>query len=185
MKYALAVLFIIVFVAMSVSQASSSSIGVEKHGSWAAGPVSSSMEKKLLSSLQALKDASQAKEESASENDSQYTAEETSINASALNSSPSINLTASGNSSATNATLLNSSLSSIAASSPDAGAFSLSGNSTVNSQGVSADTNGRVKGFWGMQASQKGFGKSGIDSRTMLSGDFDVEKTVKFQDRSS
>jgi len=49
------------------------------------------------------------------------------------------------------------------------------------SQSVGSDVNTNFGGgFWSLEASRGGFGRDGINSRTYLSGDFDIEKDVIF-----
>lgn len=50
-------------------------------------------------------------------------------------------------------------------------------------EGMLSDTKGGVNGFWSIQARKQGFGRSGISSRTVLSGSFEVEKRVQFAER--
>jgi hypothetical protein len=116
-----------------------------------------------------------------------------------LNNSSGINKTAT-NSSAVNSTVINSTTinstddnsTTINASAEDAatlksagdsGAVSLSGSSSVSPHEVGSSSKANFNGFWGMEANQEGIGKSGINSKTFLSGDFEVDKTVQFQDR--
>jgi len=46
-----------------------------------------------------------------------------------------------------------------------------------------ASSNGRLNGYYGFTASRHEIGKSGIDSRMFLSGNFEMDNTVKFQDQ--
>jgi len=46
-----------------------------------------------------------------------------------------------------------------------------------------ASTRGNFKGFYGMTASRHEIGKSSIDSGMFLSGNFEMEKSVRFQDQ--
>ncbi len=50
-------------------------------------------------------------------------------------------------------------------------------------QNVGSNTEGRFKGYYGMTASRHEIGKSGINSHMFLSGNFEMDKTVKFQDQ--
>ncbi|MDM7913514.1 MAG: hypothetical protein QUS09_10495, partial [Methanotrichaceae archaeon] len=98
-----------------------------------------------------------------------------------------VNTTA-DNSTETNTTAINASAEDGAYSEAEggsgaAGAVSFSGNSSVSPQEVGSNSKASFNGFWGMEASQKGIGKIDISSRTFLSGGFEVDKTVKFQDR--
>ena len=56
------------------------------------------------------------------------------------------------------------------------------GNSPAG-QNAGASSKGSFKGFYGMTASRHEIGKSGIDSSMLLSGNFEMEKSVKFQDQ--
>ena len=56
------------------------------------------------------------------------------------------------------------------------------GNSPAG-QNAGASSKGSFKGFYGMTASRREIGKSGIDSNMLLSGNFEMEKSVKFQDQ--
>ncbi|MCX6674668.1 MAG: hypothetical protein NTY37_12930 [Methanothrix sp.] len=55
--------------------------------------------------------------------------------------------------------------------------------SLSNSSNVGSSTKGSFNGYYGMTASRHEMGKSGIDSRMFLSGNFEMDKTVKFQDQ--
>lgn len=112
-----------------------------------------------------------------------------SLNNSELNNSTAINLSA-VNLTEINSTEINSTAINASAKAGDsieaegsAGSVSLLGSSSASSQGVASESKASMKGFWGMEANQNGIGKSDINSKTYLSGDFDVDKTVKFQDR--
>ena len=56
------------------------------------------------------------------------------------------------------------------------------GNSPAG-QNAGSSSKGSFKGFYGMTASRHEVGKSGIDSSMFLSGNFEMEKSVKFQDQ--
>ncbi|MDD1762605.1 MAG: hypothetical protein LUQ59_10270 [Methanothrix sp.] len=56
------------------------------------------------------------------------------------------------------------------------------GNSPAG-QNAGASSKGSFNGFYGMTASRHEIGKSGIDSSMFLSGNFEMEKSVKFQDQ--
>lgn len=102
----------------------------------------------------------------------------TAINVTATNSSAV-------NSSEINSTTTNASAEDAPASKSEVnpGTVSFSGNSSVSPHEVGSDSKASFNGFWGMEANQRGIGKSGINSKTYLSGDFEVDKTVQFQDR--
>jgi hypothetical protein len=97
------------------------------------------------------------------------------------------------NATATNATAINESLlnasslnslslnaSSLNASSDNES--SLSDTSSVSAKGVSSEDKSTVKGFWSMAANKQSSMGSGVHSSTSLSGDFDVDKTVKISE---
>ena len=46
--------------------------------------------------------------------------------------------------------------------------------------GIHLNNQGSVNGFWSMQSSRHGAGRSGINDRMVLSGDFNVQKSVSF-----
>lgn len=56
-------------------------------------------------------------------------------------------------------------------------------NSPAGLQNVGSGSEGRFKGYYGMTASRHEIGKSGINSHMFLSGNFEMDKTVKFQDQ--
>ena len=57
----------------------------------------------------------------------------------------------------------------------------LSGSAAPREMGSSST--GKYNGFYGVEASRHEMGKSDIKSKTLLSGGFEVDKTVQFQDR--
>lgn len=98
------------------------------------------------------------------------------------------------NSSSMNSSALNPSVASLPADSGNRSASSetekeASHEGTLNESGyagpevIGADSRTSFKGFYGITASQHEMGKNDIDSRTLLSGTFSMDKTVKFQDR--
>lgn len=107
-----------------------------------------------------------------------------SINSTAVNNSTAINSTT-VNSTEINTTAINGSAKGEDSVEAKGGSdsVSLSGSSSATPQGVASDSKASFKGFWGMEAKQKVIGKNGINSKTFLSGDFEVDKTVSFQDR--
>lgn len=50
-------------------------------------------------------------------------------------------------------------------------------------QNIGSSSEGRLKGYYGMTAARHEIGKSGINSHMFLSGDFEMDKAVKFQDQ--
>jgi len=56
-------------------------------------------------------------------------------------------------------------------------------NSSAVPQNVGSSSKGNFKGFYGMTDSRHEMGKSGINSHMFLSGTFEMDKTVKFQDQ--
>ena len=53
----------------------------------------------------------------------------------------------------------------------------------IATQQIGGSVSGAVNGFWGLQSSQHQMGGNDINSRTFLSGGFEVDKSVKFSDR--
>lgn len=115
-----------------------------------------------------------------------------------INNSSAMNLTA-NNSSSINSSVLSSADinltdgsqtngvsaagAAVSMSNGGSGASSISGNSSASPQEVGSNSKASFNGYWGMEAKQGGIGKSDINSRTFLSGGFEVDKTVQFQDR--
>lgn len=58
----------------------------------------------------------------------------------------------------------------------------INANSSANLQSVGPVSSGG-SGYYGMTASRHEIGKSGIDSRMFLSGNFEMDRAVKFQDQ--
>jgi len=56
-------------------------------------------------------------------------------------------------------------------------------NSSASEQNVGASSRGSFDGYYGMTASRHEMGKSGVNSHMFLSGNFEMDKSVKFQDR--
>jgi hypothetical protein len=79
------------------------------------------------------------------------------------------------NSTSDNNSIINSIISPLGNSSP--------ANSPAGMQNVGSSSEGKFKGFYGMTASRHEIGKSGIDSHMFLSGNFEMDKTVKFHDQ--
>ena len=53
----------------------------------------------------------------------------------------------------------------------------------ANLQNVGSSSKGKFNGYYGMTASRHEMGKSGINSHMFLSGTFEMDKAVKFQDQ--
>ncbi len=96
------------------------------------------------------------------------------------------------NSTPSNSTLDNTSITSLGNSSlidssadqkADAGKFDANSNSPAGRQNVGANSKARFKGYYGMTASRHEISKSGINSQMFLSGNFEMDKTVKFQEQ--
>ena len=81
------------------------------------------------------------------------------------------------NNSLNNSSLQNSS----AANVSDANEFDT--NSLAGRQKVGSSSKALFNGYYGMTASRHEMGKSGIKSKTFLSGNFEMDNTVKFQDQ--
>ncbi|MCK9566133.1 MAG: hypothetical protein M0Q43_08810, partial [Methanothrix sp.] len=65
----------------------------------------------------------------------------------------------------------------------DADAIKFDANSSAGLQNVGSSTKGSFDGYYGITASRHEMSKSSVDSRMFLSGTFEMDKTVKFQDR--
>ena len=81
------------------------------------------------------------------------------------------------NNSLNNSSLQNTS----AANVSDANEFDT--NSLAGRQKVGSSSKALFNGYYGMTASRHEMGKSGIKSKTFLSGNFEMDNTVKFQDQ--
>jgi hypothetical protein len=88
------------------------------------------------------------------------------------------------NSTKTNSTSGNSTLDNKSIISPSGNSSLFNdANSPAGLQNVGSSSEGRFKGYYGMTASRHEMGKSGINSNMFLSGNFEMDKTVKFQDQ--
>lgn len=85
----------------------------------------------------------------------------------------------SNNSSVDNSSLNDSSLDNSVSNHP----ATSSGNITAGQQGVASDSRASFNGYYGITASRHEMGKSDIKSSMQLNGAFEVDKSVKFQDR--
>jgi hypothetical protein len=56
-------------------------------------------------------------------------------------------------------------------------------NNQSGQMNVGSSSKGSYGGYYDMTASRHEMGKSGIDSKMFLSGNFEMDKTVKFQDQ--
>jgi hypothetical protein len=157
MKAIILVLFILVAIA-SVFQVAIGSPDFQGLKPWSSNSNmdTNSIEAKLSEALQSLK-----------------AAQESNTNDNPLNSSSINNLSAT-NSSGLNKTAANSFMNNPLQKSME---------QLVSPQEVGSNSKASFNGFWGMEAKQEGIGKSGVNSKTFLSGDFEVDKTVQFQDR--
>jgi hypothetical protein len=183
MKAIILVLFILVAIA-SVFQVAIGSPDFQGLKPWSSNSNmdTNSIEAKLSEALQSLKAAQES-------NTNDNPLNSSSINNLSATNSSGLNKTAANSSAAnstkTNSTAINSSDEDDAQlkTEGDSGAVSLSGSSSVSPQEVGSNSKASFNGFWGMEAKQEGIGKSGVNSKTFLSGDFEVDKTVQFQDR--
>ncbi|MCX6675709.1 MAG: hypothetical protein NTW84_04740 [Methanothrix sp.] len=112
-------------------------------------------------------------------------------------SSPHINGTGLNNSSQNNNSLSNASFIDPSAINASEQNSSLTKNPTANGKSpksallsgsaapreMGSSSTGKYNGFYGVEASRHEVGKSDIKSKTLLSGGFEVDKTVQFQDR--
>lgn len=55
--------------------------------------------------------------------------------------------------------------------------------SVTDDHKIGSGSAGRFKGYYGMTAARHEIGKSGINSHMFLSGEFEMDKSVKFQDQ--
>lgn len=92
----------------------------------------------------------------------------------ALNNSTAISPNIGINRTFDNSSALNSSLNSSTARVADA---------IEDGQNAGSSSKTSFSGYYGMTASRHEMGKSGINSRTFLSGTFEMDNTVKFQDQ--
>ena len=81
------------------------------------------------------------------------------------------------NNSFNNSSLQNSSAAKVS------GANEFDTNSLAGRQNVGSSSKASFNGYYGMTASRHEMGKSGIKSKTFLSGNFEMDNTVKFQDQ--
>ncbi len=65
------------------------------------------------------------------------------------------------------------------------GGSTITDGTEVSPQEIGTSTKGVSNGFWGIQASKHVMGQSDIKSKMFLSGNFDVDKTVKFSNQGS
>jgi hypothetical protein len=98
-----------------------------------------------------------------------------SINESAYGSFNNSSSNSSNNNSSLNDSSLDNSVSNPPATS--------SGSITAGQQGVASDSKASFNGYYGITASRHEMGKSDIKSSMQLNGAFEVDKSVKFQDR--
>ncbi len=111
-----------------------------------------------------------------------------------LPSRPPLNSTE-ANSTSGNSTLDNNSIISPPGNSPilnsddqraDAGRIDANdANSPAGRQNVGSSSKALFNGYYGMTATRHEMGKSGIKSKMFLSGNFEMDKTVKFQDQGA
>jgi hypothetical protein len=83
------------------------------------------------------------------------------------------------NNSLDNSSLQNSSAAKVS------GANELDANSLAGRQNVGSNSKALFNGYYGMTATRHEMGKSGIKSKMFLSGNFEMDKTVKFQDQGA
>lgn len=82
-----------------------------------------------------------------------------------------------------NSELNNSSLNSTLRADSALNRSTLSGETSASPKGVATDSKTSFNGYYGITASRHEMGKSDIKSSTQLSGAFEIDKSVKFQDR--
>lgn len=179
MKGAIYVIFLLIsasalaVVSASMENPSVGNLWPEGPHVWSSNANTKSMEDKFAEALQALKAAKEAGSQNRADASKAGAPgqEEMPLN----NSSPNAAMRNSSNSSALASFVNNSSI-----VSAEAAPF-FNGS---DQQKVGAGSRGSFQGFYGLTASRHEMGKSDIRSRMFLSGDFDVDKTVSFTDRS-
>ena len=62
------------------------------------------------------------------------------------------------------------------------GGTTMTTSSSLSPNDVNTNTQGSFQGYWGMEANKHTIGGPKIHSRTFLTGNFDVDKTVKFSE---
>lgn len=176
MKALIAILLIMIGTAMAIDGPGSMAAG-QVHAS-AADLDSQKMEARLLDALQGL--GTRGPQGIPALDASNGSSNKTAGNSSALNKTAVPNL---------NASALN--LTSIPGagnlSTPDSKAISAPGStltteSSISPHDMGSNTQGAVQGFWGIEANKHTMGGPKIHSKTVLHGNFDVDKTVKFQE---
>jgi hypothetical protein len=65
------------------------------------------------------------------------------------------------------------------------GADEFDTNSPAGQQNIGSSSKASFNGYYGMSAIRHEMGKSGIKSKMFLSGNFEMDKTVKFQDQGA
>lgn len=104
--------------------------------------------------------------------------------ASTQNDKSAFNNSSADNSSLDNSILNSSSLNdTLRADSAALNKSTLSGETSASPQGVATDSKTSFNGYYGITASRHEMGKSDIKSSTQLRGAFEIDKSVKFQDR--
>jgi len=183
MKALIAILLIMIGTATAIDGPGSIAAGLI-HAS-AADPDSQRMEAKLLNALQGLGTGSDRSTKDVPALDAIGPSNDSS-NKTAGNSS-AMNLSAIQGGTNTSALNLTSVPGAKNTSAPDSRTISGPGStvtteSSISPHDVGSNTQGAVKGFWGIEANKHTMGGPKIHSRTFLTGNFDVDKTVKFQE---
>ncbi|MHC1686787.1 MAG: hypothetical protein AB9879_03635 [Methanothrix sp.] len=110
-------------------------------------------------------------------------ANKTSQLAAASEGKSALNNSRQDNSELNNSSLNNSSLNDTIRSDSALNRSTLSGETSASPTGVATDSKTSFNGYYGITASRHEMGKSDIKSSTQLSGAFEIDKSVKFQDR--
>jgi hypothetical protein len=106
------------------------------------------------------------------------------ININNINNTNSTNSTNSTNGSSANSFPLNTPISQAAAGNDvDRKADEANASILAGKQNIGSGSKERFSGYYGMTASRHEIGKSDINSHMFLSGNFEMDKTVKFQDQ--
>ncbi len=171
MKLIMAALLILMAAAVMAQAVSSAAFDFSSR-SQASDPDAKYMERKIAESLHNIASISPAgspNEVAVSQNQS--------ANGSLINSSAA-NL-------AINGTSNNSSMQNASEAQNGPGGAAITNGLSASPQELGASSKGAVKGYWGIQANQHVMGQKDIKSHMILSGTFDVDKTVKFSEPGS
>jgi hypothetical protein len=188
MKRVMAILFAIV-AAEALMQAdlangisgSAGIVGTDGSGFFASSSGTKNGEDKLAEALGQLQAWKAAKEQEKNSTLNNVRIDSIRIN---INNTNSTNSTNGTNGSFADSSPLNTSISQAAAGN-DVGRKADEANASIlaGPQNIGSGSKERFSGYYGMTASRHEIGKSSINSHMFLSGNFEMDKTVKFQDQ--